>query len=272
MPGKQSAAIAAKYSYNFSISFLLVLLFLFLSIFYLVKFSRVYIKEKKLSKAAVPGIISFIFLAATLVTNFIQGSSSMLFSTFSIYFIIGALIVSILMQVFKKTIGSLVTFLVLGIIIMAVLFLRSLTAFTGSTKIAIIRVLDQKAGTMTLQIEPVNNTSVKYPSIIKLKGERFGVIVYNIIFSDLAVFFGAKTRYAWLGMTASTMGFKQTDLQLFKDFLNRKIIFEQIERNELRLPFIKSAQASVTYKIAITGKTYYVFIENDDGVSIRPEG
>jgi hypothetical protein len=63
-------------------------------------------------------------------------------------------------------------------------------------------------------------------------------LFYQVVFSDTAIFVGAKTRYAWLGMTAFDSMAKQTDLHLFPDFFRRMEVFAAMEKRELSLPFV----------------------------------
>ena len=62
--------------------------------------------------------------------------------------------------------------------------------------------------------------------------------------------------------------FIQRKVHFFSDGLSRKHLFESLEKRELALPFVRSVQADIATKLAIPGKRYSVWIENDGGVSI----
>ncbi len=261
-------AINAKpVTIDFSMMGLLSLVFLFASTFAMISSIRWYLKTKDFKKIIIPLVISVVFLLISVLQLTSEGKN--IFSTFHIIFFLGSLGVSFLLQTFRKTTSSLLIGIFLLFVIMVFLFLRSITAYTGETKIAEIFVSEKTSEGMTLHITPINQNDTPYPKIVKLKGERFGLVIYQVIFTDLAVFLGAKTRYAWLGITGFDSSFKQKSLILFPDFLNKKAIFEKIEKYELSLPFIESAQADIFTKIATENGFYEVFIENDGGTTIK---
>lgn len=261
-------AVAAKsVAIDFSMMGLLPLIFLFIASFTSVFTVRWYLKTKDFKRIIVPFSISLILF--TLATVQIGSEGKNILSTFYLLFILGSIGASALLQIFRKTASSLLTISLVLIIVIFFLFLRSITAYTGETKIAEIFVSEKNEQGLTLHITPINQNDTPFPKIVKIKGERFGLIIYQVIFSDLAVFLGAKTRYAWLGITGFDSSFRQKSLLLFPDTLNKKAIFEKIERHELALPFIESAQADISTKIAVENTVYEVFIENDGGTTIK---
>jgi hypothetical protein len=262
--------------WDFSLSFLLVFLLLFISAFFIVLAVRQYLKRRFRPKDDTPpkkplfsGITALVALAATLVLSIITGTTGMLFSAWGGIFFLGCAALALLLQVFRKTVGTLVSLLLILSIGLGILFLRSLTAFTGRTKIATVSVLEADQDGFSLLLEAENTQILPHPLTLRMEGERFGVLVYQIIFDDYAVFFGAKTRYAWLGMTAFDRNFAQTDLHLFPDLMQRKKIFEQAEARELVLPFVKSVQADIAIKMARESSYYEIYIENDGGITIQ---
>lgn len=265
-----AAATPTRFGTDFSLPSLLTLLLLFLFAFFAVWTGRRAFKHRSMQGAWLQLGLAVAALAGCITQAILSGHGMRLLSPFALLFLLGALVLSFLIQTFRKTLGTLTVVLVVAALLLAFLFLRSLAAFTGSTLIATIHVLEKAEQTMTLRVTPEKEGGPEYPSLMRLKGDRFALIVYQVVFNDLAVFFGVKTRYAWLGMTAFDSGFKQTDLKLFPDFLQRKAVLEAMEKNEVRLPFVKSVQASMDSKLAFPGRAYQVFVENDGGVTIRP--
>jgi len=254
-------------SVDFSIMGLLPLVFIAVASFTLIFAIRWYIKTKDIKRILVPLAISIIMFILAAVQ--IDSAGKSIFSTFYLFFILVSIAISALLQIFRKTASSLLAISFTLVIVLFFLFLRSITAYTGETKIAEIYISEKTSEGMTLHITPINQNDTPFPKIVKLKGERFGLIIYQVIFSDLAVFLGAKTRYAWLGVTGFDSSFQQKSLLLFPDSLNKKALFEKIEKYELSIPFVESAQADISTKIAIKNTTYEVFIENDGGTTIK---
>jgi hypothetical protein len=179
-----------------------------------------------------------------------------------------------LLQIFKRSFGTVLVCCCVLLILVVVLFIRSLTAFTGRTLIANIQTLTADGKEMHLLVEPQNGSlpGQEESFSVVLQGDHFGLFVYQIIFDDAAVFLGAKTRYAWLGMTSFDGIFTQKDKLLFPDALSRAGIFDNLERRELSLPFVRSVQADIALKIAHPKMRYAVWIENDGGVTITSTG
>ena len=253
------------YNFDFSFSYLITLLLFFVGAFFIVLCLRNYFKVKSFKQIWIYLVLCCLILGAIITT----GDLEKIFSKLTLFVFLGALFISYLIQRFRKTVGTLTVLLIISLVILLFLFIRSFTAFTGQTKLATIKVLESKNSKMALYLIPENTKAIDLPTTIPLKGTRFGLIVYQVIFSDMAVFVGAKTRYSWIGMTAFDSGFKQTDLKPFNDFFQKKKIFELMEKKEVKLPFIKSIQAEIPNKIALQGSTYDVYIENDGGITIK---
>jgi hypothetical protein len=212
-----------------------------------------------------------VFLGGAIALALAGGISTTFFSPLTALLLGGMLALSLLLQIFRRPVGTLLILAIVGVVLFAVLFLRSLAAFTGRTKLADIAVVSASTNAMILQLYPATVTGPETSEILELQGTRFGVVVYQVIFDDLAVFFGSKTRYAWLGMMAFDSELRQTDLRLFPDAFNRKAVFEQIERGELALPFVKSVQMDIATRLADPGKHFAVWVENDGGITIEAE-
>ncbi len=215
-------------------------------------------------------VVSLAALVCAVLYGIFLGGLHVFTGAFSWTFLVAALLFSFLVQTFKRSFGTISGLVFAAFIIAIILFIRSLTAFTGRTLIARIHA-DLADGTqMTLLVEPQPGAipTADRPFTITLPGERFGLIVYQIVFDDAAVFLGAKTRFAWLGMMSFGSNFIQKKVHFFSDGLSRKHLFESLEKRELALPFVRSVQADIATKLAIPGKRYSVWIENDGGVSI----
>lgn len=266
------AAAAGNTGYRFDFSpdrllgLLLIVLFGVFTASLLVKM----IRTRSWKACRFQSALALIFLLAAVLYPLFSGNGSLLFSRPALLLLLGALLLTPAVLVFRKLIGSLVTLLVITLLIMAVLFLRGFHAFTGNTLIARIQVRDKSNGVMTLDILPEKNYGPGARTVMQLKGERFGVIVYQVIFDNLAVFFGKQTRFRWLGMTGLDNNFKQTSLKLFPDPWHYRELFTSMERNEVRLPFVRSVQADIASKLGASGSVYRVLIENDGGVTVQP--
>lgn len=285
-----------NFLWDFSVPVLLSLLLLFLGCFFLVLAVRQrtrYTRQLKKGEKAIPFwiyslVMAFLFTSGAVLSVFLTETQSTLFSPFGLAALGFFLLFSILIQTFRKILGTLTALALIAALILAVLFIQSLHAFTGRTRIANIHVLEtartsdahsknhdnthdntKDGQRMTLLLESLGNKPLAHPVTISLQGERFGVLVYQVIFNDLAVFLGAKTRYAWLGMTAFNRRFEQTDLHLFPDELKRRAIFTRLENNELRLPFVRSVQADIAIKLAREKRHYAVYVENDGGITVE---
>jgi hypothetical protein len=243
--------------------------FIFIFSFFGVLFLRRFVRDHTFRKHLVPLCIAGTALVAGIVYAIATSNFHLFGKTFTWSLLLIFLAISFLLQIFRRSFGTLLA-LCFGLLILAVfLFIRSLTAFTGRTLIANIHIQAADGKEMRLLIEPKNDSLPGQEAFtVTLPGERFGLIVYQVIFSDLAVFVGAKTQYAWIGMTSFGRDFEQKAVNLFPDTLSRRSIFESLEHRELTLPFVRSVQADIPTKIALPRMSYAVWIENDGGVTI----
>ena len=190
-----------------------------------------------------------------------------------LYFFLSASLLFFLGFRFKKSIGLIISLLVIVTVSSVFLFVHSLNAFTGETKIADIRVLDLRNGVMKLEI-------IQGPSgseIAAIKGEYFAPIVKEIIFDDYFVFLGVKTWYRFMGVTGfsfvkenGVVTLKQTDRGFYfpepegiSDYL-----YGYFEKYEGSIPGVKSVQVDITAKKAVPLRVYSLFIQNDGGLQI----
>jgi len=243
--------------------------FMFIFAFCGVLFLRRFIRDRSAQKHFVSLSIAGCTLIACILYAIAADSMHLFGKPFTWSLLLIFILISFLLQMFRRTFGTLLA-LCAGLLILAVfLFIRSLTAFTGRTLIANIYAQAVTEEGMHFFVEPQNDSIPGQEAFtITLPGERFGLIVYQVVFSDMAVFVGAKTQYAWLGMTSFSTDFDQKAVNLFPDALSRKSVFESLERKELVLPFVRSVQADIPTKIALPKMSYAVWIENDGGVTI----
>lgn len=211
-------------------------------------------------------------IVSALCGTFIPGPSKII-NVNLLYFFLVLSAVFFLSLRFKKTIG-LLTLVILVIGAGSVfLFVHSLHAFTGETKIADIRVLDLGKNAMKIEIiESPTDTE-----IVQLKGDYFAPIVKEVIFDDYFVFLGVKTWYRFIGVAGfsfvkdnGVMTLKQTDRGFY--FRRPEGISESLygyfEKYEDSIPGIKTVQVDITAKKAVNLKVYSLFIQNDGGLQI----
>jgi hypothetical protein len=170
---------------------------------------------------------------------------------------------------FKKAMGIPVFVLLLAVVIVFGLFLQSISAFTGETEIAAVRVISADAGAMRLELVPRG----AQPISLAMKGSYFAPIVKVVIFNDLFVFMGARTWYRFVGMTSFDQNMRQQDSDF--RFPHAMGISERLwglfEENETRIPGVKTVQIEMTLKKAKEFATYGILIQNDGGVEIVPK-
>ncbi|MCD6123145.1 MAG: hypothetical protein J7K04_15010 [Spirochaetales bacterium] len=225
---------------------------------------------------AVKWSLSSIYISLAIVSalcgTFIPGPSKIA-NINLLYFFSVLTVIFFLSMRFKKTIGLLtVIVLVLGIG-SVFLFVHSLHAYTGETKIADIRVLDLNKDSMKIEI-------IESPSeteIVQLKGSYFAPIVKEVIFADYFVFLGAKTWYRFIGVTGfsfvkdkGVMTLKQTDRGFYfkRPEGISESIYKYFEKYEDSIPGVKTVQVDITAKKAVNLKVYSLFIQNDGGLQI----
>jgi hypothetical protein len=161
-----------------------------------------------------------------------------------------------------------------GFFIVMLLFIQSITAFTGETEIAKVNVLSVAGSRMELDLTPSNASQ---PELLSMEGEYFAPVVRVVIFSDFLVFFGAKTWYRFVGMSSYAAG--ATGIAVQKDIVAfphpngiSEALYGFFERNESIIPCIKTVQTDVIQKRAKGFASYSIRVENDGGVEVVETG
>ena len=190
-----------------------------------------------------------------------------------LYLFAGAAAVFFLVFRFKKSIGLPLTLLFIMFVILLILFFQSITAFTGETKIATIRVLEAEGGHMKIEITRTADKPAE-SDIIEMAGSYIAPVVKIIIFEDYLVFLGARTWYRFVGISSFKTE-KDMEIPLQADryqFRNPPGISESLysyfEKNEKTLPGVKSVQVNMDLKLAKSATDYSVMLQNDGGVEI----
>jgi hypothetical protein len=180
----------------------------------------------------------------------------------------GAAVIAFCALRFKKALGIPVVVLLLVVVIVSGLFLQSIHAFTGETEIAEIRVINSGAADMRLEL--VARGSL--PVLLNMKGTYFAPIVKVVIFNDLFVFLGAKTWYRFEGVTSFDRNLRQqdSDFRFPQPLGMSEKVWALFERNETRIPGIKTAQIEMVLKRAEQFGSYRIMVQNDGGVQIVP--
>lgn len=204
-------------------------------------------------------------------------NTAVLFTYFFILFIYFFLVFR-----FKKAIGlpSLLVFIIL--IVFILLFLQSITAFTGETEIAQIKVHYAKDNEMNLEIIKKGVSS----NIIDMDGEYFAPVVEVVIFDDFLVFFGYKTWYRFIGLTSfayekndqGIYTYKQqnTDYYFESPLGISNSLYNMIQENQEIIPGVKTVQVEIDlFKVFEESglepekyHTYSIRVQNDGGVQI----
>jgi len=174
---------------------------------------------------------------------------------------------------FRKSVGAVTLLLLLALAFTAALFLRSLTGFTGETEIGRVRVLAARDGQMNLEIMPARGEPVIRP----MTGSYFAPVVKVVIFDDLFVFLGAKSWYRFEGFTSFALqkgdtgkSFRQQDTDYYfpePQGVSQRL-WELYERNEKRLPGVRSVQVEMDLKKARELAAYSLRLQNDGGLQI----
>jgi len=167
---------------------------------------------------------------------------------------------------FRKAAGIPVVVLAAALVAAVALFLQSVRAFTGETEIATVRVISADPSSMRLELVPRGEPS----ALLTMKGTYFAPIVRVIIFDDLLVFLGAKTWYRFEGLTSFDDALRQqdTDFRFPQSAGISETLWTWFERNDSRIPGVKTAQTEFTGKRAKEFVTYTIRVRNDGGVEV----
>jgi len=189
------------------------------------------------------------------------------------YLFLGSTVFFFLVFRFKKTLGLLSVILAVVLVVTMLLFLQSLNAFTGETKIGQIRVLDVQDGRMKLEILPAREDS----TITWMQGSYFAPVVKVVIFDDYVVFLGAKTWYRFEGVTSFEMEKTQSGTVLRQQDTDYYFpspsgmtakLWDFYERYDARIPGVRTVQVEMDLKRARELSVYSLRIQNDGGLQI----
>jgi hypothetical protein len=177
----------------------------------------------------------------------------------------GAALVSFAAFRFRKALGIPVLVLFLAFAASLGLFLRSISAFTGETTIATVRVISRTGSTMKLELVPRGAE----PVVLEMKGDRFAPIVKVVMFDDLLVFLGASTWYRFEGMTSFDGNLRQQDIyRLSRSTGISEAVWNFFEAFETRIPGVKTVQTEIDLHTARDLATYEVRVQNRGGVVV----
>ena len=183
----------------------------------------------------------------------------------------GAAVLAFAVMRFKKALGIPIVVLTLAVLLLFGLFLQSIRAFTGETTIATVTVIGVEKDSMKLELAPRGGA----PVMLDLEGQYFAPIVKVVIFDDFFVFLGARTWYRFEGMTSFDRNIRQgkSDYRFPQPAGMSEKVWEFFEKNESRIPGVKTAQVELVMKRAQPREfaRYAVMVQNDGGVQIVPE-
>lgn len=240
-------------------------------------------RKKALSRKFVMVSLSLsLGIAFVMMGVFIPGANKIL-NIVVLYTFLGGTAFGFFVFRFKKAVGlPFLLILVIGIIFV-LLFVQSITAFTGETEIARVRVLSADGAQMKLELMPVDREAV----IIDLEGEYFSPVVKVIIFDDPWVFLGSETWYRFEGMISFRVERNDEGYRLKqgeKDFyFDRPIgisetLYNFVEKYEEHIPGVRSIQIELDSKKVRETETlkkpqedlesFSIRIQNDGGVQI----
>jgi hypothetical protein len=154
------------------------------------------------------------------------------------------------------------------------LFFQAITAYTGETEIAKLKVLSLKENQMKLELSMPGNPRSE---LVNLEGEYFAPVAKIVIFDDFLVFFGARTYYRFLGLSSFKTA-KTGEIPVQAAIYNfsrpsglSETVFSFFEQNEKSIPGVKSVQMDMNLKKAKELDTYRVMLQNDGGVEVIVE-
>lgn len=179
---------------------------------------------------------------------------------------------------FRKSVGVPVLVLAAALVVVCVLFLQSVVAFSGETQIATVKVISQSEGRMTLEIAPTGGPA----EVAQLEGEYFAPVVKVIVFDDALVFLGGRSWYRFVGITAfrveregEVVRLRQTgsDHYLRRPAGIPESLYGLFEKWDNRIPGVKTVQVEMDLKRVqgTAGRdlaTYSIRLQNDGGVEV----
>jgi hypothetical protein len=171
---------------------------------------------------------------------------------------------------FKRAFGLPFFIVFLALLVVILLFIQSITAFTGEVEISRLHILAIKNEVMQIEVIPAGKESL----FLEMGGTYFAPVVKVIIFDDVLVFLGSKTWYRFIGMSSyrkekGKETLIQTDIYEFKQPEGiSKGLYAFFEAYEEYIPGLKSVQINVDEKKAKESGMYSIRVQNDGGVEI----
>jgi len=187
-----------------------------------------------------------------------------------LYFYLASTALFFLAFRFRKSAGLTVVLLGVALAFVLAMFLRSLAAFTGETEIGRVRVLSARDDRMKLEIMATHGS----PVILPMDGTYFAPVVKVVIFDDLWVFLGARTWYRFEGFSSYSqrkgdpIPRQETSYSFPQPQGIPERLWQMYERNEGRIPGVKSVQVEMDLKRARELASYSLRVQNDGGLQI----
>jgi hypothetical protein len=188
-----------------------------------------------------------------------------------LYFFGGSAFVAFFAVRFKKSVGLPILVLSSLLVIMVMLFFQAITAFTGETEIARLKVLSLKDEGMKVELSLPGNPKSE---LVDLQGEYFAPVAKIVVFDDYLVFFGARTYYRFLGLSSfkaaktGEIPVQATIYNLARPSGLSETVYSFFEQNEKSIPGVKTVQMDMNVKRARELETYRVMVQNDGGVEV----
>jgi hypothetical protein len=185
-------------------------------------------------------------------------------------------VIAFLATRFRKAAGIPVFVLALVAVLALGLFFQSVRSFTGETRIATVKAITVADGRMRLEVQPEGRPS----QMIDLEGDHFAPVVKVVIFDDLWVFLGVKTWYRFVGIQSATVKDEMPVWSAEPWRMSQPTgisagLWAWFERNEERIPGVKTVQTNVALKDAAPTEgrslgTWSINVQNLGNVEVVP--
>jgi hypothetical protein len=122
---------------------------------------------------------------------------------------------------------------------------------------------------MKLELLPAGGEA----EVFTLDGEYFAPVIKVVIFSDLYVFLGAKTWYRFEGLISNRyqggdLANLEPGYRLARPYGISERLYALFERNDNRIPGVKTVQTEIVLKKARELAAYSIRIQNDGGAEV----
>jgi len=177
--------------------------------------------------------------------------------------------ISFLMLRFKLAAGIPGTLVTLVMVILVSMLVYSLDTLTDEEQICLVEITDVSKGKIDLEWSLPGHL----PKSLTIQGRLLSPVVEVVIFDDLYLFLGAKTRYRFLGFTAFIKKrgkYIQTDPGFYfnqPEGISGKL-FRWYQEYEEWIPGIKSVQVDMDLKKVKKQHLYSLSIQADGGIQI----